>query len=147
MLAGKLFKIPVKGTHAHAYVTSFTGLPDLKTRTLRRCQPDKQDNQEQDDQVDKDEGHDADEADKGESDEAAEAVVEESIEPTVEESAGDDEEKEAAEEEKAEEAEEGGEEVVEEECVKVDVNETTDEEQKVLTTGIELTIANLVTAM
>ena len=25
VLAGKLFGIPVKGTHAHAYVTSFTG--------------------------------------------------------------------------------------------------------------------------
>ena len=29
MLAGKLFDIPVKGTHAHAYVTSFTGADDL----------------------------------------------------------------------------------------------------------------------
>ena len=37
MLAGKLFKIPVKGTHAHAYVTSFTGIEDLQTRTLKRC--------------------------------------------------------------------------------------------------------------
>ena len=30
VLAGKLFDIPVKGTHAHAYVTSFTGADDLK---------------------------------------------------------------------------------------------------------------------
>ena len=36
VLAGKLFKIPVKGTHAHAYVTSFTGLDELQTRTLSR---------------------------------------------------------------------------------------------------------------
>ena len=29
LLAGKLFNIPVKGTHAHAYVTSFSGAEDL----------------------------------------------------------------------------------------------------------------------
>merc|ERR1711970_198390 len=29
VLAGKLFDIPVKGTHAHAYVTSFSGAEDL----------------------------------------------------------------------------------------------------------------------
>eukprot|EP00095_Tigriopus_kingsejongensis_P007878 maker-scaffold127_size327531-snap-gene-2.24 protein:Tk07878 transcript:maker-scaffold127_size327531-snap-gene-2.24-mRNA-1 annotation:"nicotinate phosphoribosyltransferase-like isoform x3" len=29
VLAGKLFNIPVKGTHAHAFVTSFTGADDL----------------------------------------------------------------------------------------------------------------------
>ncbi len=30
MLAGKLFGIPVKGTHAHAFVNSFTDLNDIK---------------------------------------------------------------------------------------------------------------------
>ena len=30
MLAGKLFSIPVKGTHAHAFVSSFTGLADIR---------------------------------------------------------------------------------------------------------------------
>ena len=30
VLAGKLYGIPVKGTHAHAYVTSFTGESDLE---------------------------------------------------------------------------------------------------------------------
>ena len=34
MLAGKLYGIPVRGTHAHAFVTSFTGLEDLNTKDL-----------------------------------------------------------------------------------------------------------------
>jgi nicotinate phosphoribosyltransferase len=34
VLAGYLFGIPVRGTHAHSYVQSFTGIGDLKDRTL-----------------------------------------------------------------------------------------------------------------
>ncbi|XP_011298100.1 nicotinate phosphoribosyltransferase [Fopius arisanus] len=35
ILAGKLFDIPVRGTHAHAYINSFAGIDELKLRTLR----------------------------------------------------------------------------------------------------------------
>jgi len=34
VLAGYLFGVPIKGTHAHSYVQSFIGLEDLKNRTL-----------------------------------------------------------------------------------------------------------------
>ncbi|XP_014204039.1 nicotinate phosphoribosyltransferase [Copidosoma floridanum] len=34
VLAGKLFHIPVSGTHAHAYVTSFTSFNDLPDKTV-----------------------------------------------------------------------------------------------------------------
>jgi len=34
VLAGYLFGVPIKGTHAHSYVQSFTGIEDLKNITL-----------------------------------------------------------------------------------------------------------------
>ena len=34
VLAGYLFGVPIKGTHAHSYVQSFVGLEDLKNHTL-----------------------------------------------------------------------------------------------------------------
>ena len=34
VLAGYLFGVPIRGTHAHSYVQSFTGLDNLKDRTL-----------------------------------------------------------------------------------------------------------------
>lgn len=34
LLAGKMFNIPVKGTHAHAYITSFSSPNELKTKVL-----------------------------------------------------------------------------------------------------------------
>ena len=32
---GKMFNVPVKGTHAHAYVTSFSGQDDLKDAKIK----------------------------------------------------------------------------------------------------------------
>jgi len=32
LLAGKLFGIPVKGTHAHAFVNSYSSLDEVKGR-------------------------------------------------------------------------------------------------------------------
>ena len=35
VLAGKLYGIPIKGTHAHSYVSSYNDIEDLKTRDLK----------------------------------------------------------------------------------------------------------------
>ncbi|XP_045536477.1 nicotinate phosphoribosyltransferase isoform X1 [Papilio machaon] len=37
VLAGKMFNIPVKGTHAHSFVTSFSTLEDISSVTLRHA--------------------------------------------------------------------------------------------------------------
>ncbi|CAG9796522.1 unnamed protein product [Diatraea saccharalis] len=38
VLAGKMFNIPVRGTHAHSFVTSFSTLDDIHTVTLRHSE-------------------------------------------------------------------------------------------------------------
>ncbi|XP_045774747.1 nicotinate phosphoribosyltransferase isoform X1 [Maniola jurtina] len=42
VLAGKMFDIPVKGTHAHSFVTSFSTLDDLHSVILRHAETQKQ---------------------------------------------------------------------------------------------------------
>ncbi|XP_063548350.1 nicotinate phosphoribosyltransferase isoform X2 [Cydia strobilella] len=42
VLAGKMFNIPVKGTHAHSFVTSFSTLSDVSLVALRHADSDKQ---------------------------------------------------------------------------------------------------------
>jgi len=37
VLAGKLFHIPVKGTHAHAFVSSYTGIDELTNKKLKKA--------------------------------------------------------------------------------------------------------------
>ncbi|XP_064597127.1 nicotinate phosphoribosyltransferase-like [Liolophura sinensis] len=36
VLAGKMFGMPVRGTHAHAFVTSYSDLSEIKNRTIKR---------------------------------------------------------------------------------------------------------------
>lgn len=38
VLAGKMFKIPVRGTHAHSFVTSYSSLADVQARPLRHAE-------------------------------------------------------------------------------------------------------------
>ena len=38
VLAGKLFGMAVKGTHAHSFVTSFTGLSDVGAKAIKDAQ-------------------------------------------------------------------------------------------------------------
>ncbi|XP_026320366.1 nicotinate phosphoribosyltransferase isoform X1 [Hyposmocoma kahamanoa] len=42
VLAGKMFNIPVKGTHAHSFVTSFSTLDDMHSVILRHAETQKQ---------------------------------------------------------------------------------------------------------
>ncbi|XP_073958379.1 nicotinate phosphoribosyltransferase isoform X3 [Choristoneura fumiferana] len=42
VLAGKMFNIPVRGTHAHSFVTSFSTLADLSSVVLRHAETQKQ---------------------------------------------------------------------------------------------------------
>ncbi|XP_064652545.1 nicotinate phosphoribosyltransferase-like isoform X2 [Lineus longissimus] len=42
VLAGKLFGIPIKGTHAHAYVNSFTDLDEINSRVLKHASADEE---------------------------------------------------------------------------------------------------------
>lgn len=42
VLAGKMFNIPVKGTHAHSFVTSFSSLDDIQAVVLRHAETQKQ---------------------------------------------------------------------------------------------------------
>jgi nicotinate phosphoribosyltransferase len=37
VLAGKLFGMPVKGTHAHSFVQSYSHIEQIKDRRLDKC--------------------------------------------------------------------------------------------------------------